>query len=164
MTKRSLFLTITAGLLISLVFTAPSQAGFITKVSIDNNTGIAVNDLETTWVGTGGNIINSVLTAPPGTSAVSGRTIVFTFTNPLANGGNVMFDFQSNERPLGLDSGSWSFKTPTGITFTTPVDTTRDKFKFQTSVIPEPNSLYLLGIGLAGFYTFRRFFKRTAFA
>jgi len=32
----------------------------------------------------------------------------------------------------------------------------------STSVIPEPTSMALLGIGMAGFFTYRRFFKRAA--
>jgi len=39
-----------------------------------------------------------------------------------------------------------------------------DQTYSQLSVIPEPNSLALLGIGMTGFFAFRRFFKRTSVA
>jgi hypothetical protein len=35
---------------------------------------------------------------------------------------------------------------------------------FSSSTIPEPTSMALLGIGMAGFFTYRRLFKRTAHA
>ncbi len=100
MNKRSLFLFAALGLLASVALVSPCQAGFITTVSLDNNTGIAVNDVETIWTGTGGSIANVVVSAPPGTSmVVGGNTIDITFTNPLAAGGNVAFNFQNNVLP-----------------------------------------------------------------
>ncbi len=165
MNKRSLFLFAVLGLLGGLALVSPCQAGFITTVSLDNNTGIPVNDLETIWTGTGGSITNVVLSAPAGTSmVVGGNTIDITFTNPLALGGNVAFDFQTTSSPIGFGGGTWSFTTPTGIEFTTPVVATRDRLTFQTALIPEPTSMALLGIGMTGFFAFRRFCRRTGVA
>ncbi len=164
MNKRSLFLCAALGLLASLAFTAPSQANFITSVSLDNNTGVAVNDLTTVWNGTGGSI-NTVV-SPLGPAMVPvGNTIVINFTNPVANGGNVTFTFQTTTTPIAFSSGTWSFTSPNGTEFTTPVDATRDKLTYSTAaIIPEPTSMALLGIGMTGFFAFRRFFRRTAVA
>jgi len=164
MSKRAFFLFAALGLLASLVITVPSQAGFITSVSVDNNTGIAVNDLETTWTGTGGSITNVVLSAPAGTTmVVGGNTIDITFTNPLPNTGNVMFDFQTSTSSIGFGGGTWSVILG-GTVFTTPIVPTRDKLTFHTAVIPEPTSMALLGIGMTGFFAFRRLFRRTTVA
>jgi hypothetical protein len=94
---------------------------------------------------------------------VGGNTVDITFTNPLASGGLVSFNFQTTTSPIGFGGGTWSFETPNGTKFTTPIDPARDHLQFSTvATVPEPTSMALLGIGMASFFTYRRLFKRPA--
>jgi hypothetical protein len=168
MMKRSVFLSLAAGLVASLAFVTPSHAEFITSVSLTNNTPVAVGDLETTWSGTGGSIIDVVVTTPAGSSSsvVGGNTIDITFpgVNSLAVGGSVAFTFESATAPTFV-SGTWSLDIG-GTEFFTTVVPRRDDLVVtsQTVAVPEPSAMALLGIGMAGFFTYRRLFKRPATA
>lgn len=161
MTKRFFFLALAAGLVASLASATPSRAGFITGVTATNNTGMAVTDIETTWTGTLASISNVDVKKPAGSAVViNGETIIITFDAPLANGGDVDFTFTTKVGDIEFASGVWSFESPTGVTFTTPIDIDRDKFRSTT--VPEPTSMCLLGVGMAVCFRFRRLFKRAA--
>ena len=169
MTRR-LFFGLAAGLLASLALAVPSQAGsvYVTEVSLTNNTGQVLNDLETVWTGTGGTISNvNVSTPSDATSAVvsGGNGINFTFPSLLAAGAKLNFTFENTATSsptldTSANTSVWSFSTGTGVEFYTAVDSKRDGLVLKTVAIPEPASLALLGIGLSGLFTVRRLLKR----
>jgi hypothetical protein len=163
MTKRSLFLTVAAGLLASVAFATPSQAGsttVTTTVSFNVTSPGTASDVEVTYtpgvdpVTLGTAPSGVTLTADPGglantveaafSPAASG-TFSFTFTT--ATPGPITF---SSASLTGVTAGS-SGTVSVGVTA-------------SSGVVPEPGSMALLGIGMTGFLAFRRLFKRHAIA
>jgi len=129
---------------------------------------MALDEIRTTWTGTGDTISNVAVSAGTGAPTTSiGNTIEIPFANPLPNGGTVKFSFETSSDPLTLAGGTWLFTTSTGTTFMTTVDPLRDGLTFSTvavvgaASVPEPASVFLLGIGMVGFLASRRFLKRT---
>lgn len=82
-------------------------------------------------------------------------------------GGTAEFTFETTTSPIEFAMGTWSFTLPNGATLMTRVAPTRDGLTFSTSgtpvVVPEPTSMPLVSvIGMVGYFTPRRFFKRAA--
>jgi hypothetical protein len=63
--------------------------------------------------------------------------------------------------PLTLDGLTFSVYEQ-GTSFNNNTQVSSVKIGIENSAIPEPNSMALLGIGMAGFFTYRRLFKRPA--
>jgi len=162
MTKRSFFLTVAAGLLSSVVFASPSQAGstlVTTDVTFSLPTGSTgtFTDITVTYspgvdptsnlMMTGGTV---VLTAPLTEAA---NTVSANF-NAVA-GGTLVFTFNTATLPPIIATGFTFSGTASGIT---------DTVKITTQGVPEPASMALLGIGMTGILAFRRFFKKTSVA
>jgi len=68
-------------------------------------------------------------------------------------------DFGSSTTTINDPSENWT--TIFGVNGSGPVTTA---FGIQETVVPEPSTMALLGIGMTGFLAFRRFFKRHAAA
>jgi hypothetical protein len=103
-----------------------------------------------------GSIVSNLPPTVTGTAASPGPDdVTFTFGGP-AGPGTYFLDFTVSSTVSGMlgmggtISGSGSHNPQGGVVVT------------GVSFIPEPTSMALLGIGMTGFFAFRRFFKRTA--
>jgi len=163
MMKKSFFMTLAAGLLASLAFAAPSQAGtIVTTTVIFTGLNPGADTVVIDYAGAG--VISDVtprLSLPIGaTESVSKPgeiTVTFASTAPGPEG--VVFTFASTT-PFGNG-------TPPPITITSATagpggQTVATALSFSVSTVPEPASIALLGIGMTGFLAFRRLFKRTS--
>jgi hypothetical protein len=166
---RSLMLSMAAGVVATLAFVTPSQAGStlvttdltvsitssnggtptLTDIQIQYSSVDPISDLKVT----GGTLTGVVLTEPhPNLVEVtfdrsSGGTVDFTFLTGAAAGS-----------VTGIVTGH------SGI-ITGDHNATLTSSAVVTSVaVPEPASIALLGIGMTGFLAFRRFFKKTSVA
>jgi len=160
MPKRSFAMALAMALFASLAFSAPSQAGtFVTTVQAQNG-GAAADDLEVTFTGTGGSVSDIkvlLMGAPVGATSVisSGSGVEIDFSTPLPTASGVVFTFETSFKDIAINTAVWTFKSgaPVNAPFTSIISTT---------AVPEPTSMALLGIGMASFLSFRRFFKRKA--
>ncbi len=168
MMRRSVFACFAAGLLASLAFAAPSQAGTI----VTTNLSFPVISPEPTsvvidYAGAGTISDPVLLSSVPVGSTVSISApdqVTVTFTGAITTGEAVAFTFASTT-PFGNG-------TPPDITISSATaqpggqtpPTILASVSFSASAIPEPTSIALLGIGMTGFLAFRRLFKRTSVA
>ena len=164
MNGRSFFLTLAAGLLASLAFASSSHAGTVIETYaqiVPNGLGATATDIEVTYSGgTLGSFVSaaagSIVTAP-GDYALTGGGTEVTITFPAASSGYVDFTYT-------VASGAPTVSQITlsgvvGATFSHPLGVTGGS---QLTSVPEPASMALLGIGMAGIFACRRLFKRSA--
>jgi len=163
MTKRSLFLTAAAGLLASAAFATPSQAGstLVTTAFSFSEIPATVTDVTITYTNTVAPITDfTTLSSNIGalTESASGDTVTISFA--AISGGTASFSFLTDAaNPVGLVSIAVSglVGTPVNPSISAVVTST-------AGTVPEPTSMALLGIGMAGFLAFRRLLKRHAIA
>jgi len=170
--KRSLFLSLAAGLLTSLTLVGPSHAGSTlvttsTSFDITAPAGTTVTDLVISYTP-----VDSITNLQVVTSSGLGTP---TLVADGAGANTVEVDFAATS------TGSITFTFDTSASASSVASLTlTPTFSGQSSTIkgasttlnvsaagvstPEPNSIALLGIGMTGFLAFRRLFKRPSVA
>jgi hypothetical protein len=175
MMKRSFFLALAAGLIASVAFTAPSQAGsivFTTAYFAITPGSATTSEIDFFYQDSGGGALSSI------TNIVILNTGTLTSLTPTIIGTDqINFTFD----PANSTDGSIGPPPTAGLEFSFETDNavgnvflkSMDVIVSPSSVVaqsvsvlavPEPASLALLGIGMTGFLALRRFFKKTSVA
>jgi len=183
MMKRSFVLALAAGLIASVAFSSPSQAGptLVTTTGFFSLTpaGATATEWDYFYKDGSGNPLASMtgltvtntggltITNGGGNGVIVGTNeAVFMFTaanhttgtgSPLTAG--LQFTFNTSNLPSDVFQGPVNLVS-TGATHTTNIS----GITATAGGVPEPASLALLGIGMTGFLAFRRFFKKTSVA
>jgi hypothetical protein len=158
MSKRCVAVAAALALLASLAFATPSQAGggLVTTTISFNSATPGLTEIAMIYTGAGTMELVGGVT-PPGsyTATFTGPNIVRLVFSP-ANAGpiSVSFDFRSTQPFSGITA------TPTFA----PSLVLLQNFSFVLTdpSVPEPSSMALMAIGMAGFFTFVRVFNRCA--
>jgi len=168
MMKRSFLFSAACGLLASLAFTTPSQAGNVLATDLSySNLTTAVTTVDVTYT----SVSNALLTSTASDSLLALKyvgmgnftQVAVTSITEIANN-EVQVVFASG---VNLISGYYKYSTNLPATGDLPSSGSSGvgaSSAVYAGTVPEPSSMALLGIGMTSFLAFRRFFKRTAVA
>jgi len=162
--RRSFFLMLAAGLLASLAPVSSGYAGTMIETFaqiVPNGIGGSAKDIELTFTG---GTLDGFVSAMPGSivstySPLSGSTTVVTITFASAETSGFV-DFTYNVGSGAPSVTAITLTDVTGATLSHPLGVVGGSQILGG--VPEPSSMALLGIGMAGFFACRRLFKRNA--
>jgi hypothetical protein len=167
MKNRSVALASALGVLASLAFTSPGRAGSIlvdttASFTITSPAGATASDFTFTYDSTGISDL-TLVSGPAGTTLTAGGT-----------SGAETVTVNLNPPTGGPASFEWSFIAPGpgpigatevfGYSGAPPSFTTDQTFSVTNTAIPEPATISLLAIGIAGVIAFRKRFRKKASA
>lgn len=166
MSKRSFFLALAGGLLVNLAFVTSSQAGSTTVTvnsTLNGLTGLGVTSvsaLDVTISGVPPWSSQTVVVPVGAPFTISGNTIEITFSSAISgafvnvfNQAFATFTFSIPGDGSNVSATSTEWVTNLGNVAGTSAVSFADP-------APEPASMALLGIGMAGLFAFRRYFRR----
>jgi hypothetical protein len=138
-----------AVLFLALFFPATGKADLIwqTTVTLTNNSGGQVWDLEANFSGVANSMFDGNLIKPPGTATVDADSakITLNFNPAIANGKDIKFTFKNTASPdVAFEFGNWTDMNGGVIK---AVDITRDNVVATTVALPEPNSAFVASLG-----------------
>lgn len=167
MMKRSLFLSVAAGLLASVAFATPSQAG--TEYLLNAAFDISPNTIFATEIDV---TLNGAAPATGYTVTSPGGLSISSVTG-VGNVIEIKFGLANHTTPTTNPAVGIEFTSPSSTLGITTYDVTGGNtgngyrssgLQVALNAVPEPGSFALLGIGMTGFLAFRRMFKRNSAA
>lgn len=176
MTKRSFLLALGAGMIASVAFTAPSQAGSIVTTTAYFKLippGATTSEVDFFYQDSGGGALSSI----SGITLVNSGSLAGLVFTPVGTS-EIKVTFAAANHTDGTigppPTPGLEFTFTTGNAYTnvflehmdlvlTP-GTSAAQSVSVSAAVPEPASLALLGIGMAGFLAFRRLVKKNSLA
>lgn len=168
MKRRSLFLSLAAGLVATMAFATPSEAGSVTQVTttaIYIGAPVTIDSLVVNYsfssITPAFSDLNLVMSSPPGSlsTSTSGSTGQITETYSANSNTSVGVSLFTFDIPVGIQDAPTDL-TITSAYFVTSAGDVQLSITPTFSLVPEPASMALLGIGMTGLLAFRRLLSK----